>query len=265
MIRALVMIAVAGFLLCIGSLAIAVSVGGPDLLARGAWAFGPSVMNGDWANDWDWDSSDHHHGRLARVTGPTVTRDFTWPGGDTLVTDVPVDMRYTQAPGPAKLTITGPQDALDLVRIENGHIRFERPVRRFGRLTVVMTAPDVTRFDLNGRDRLTIENYRHDQLNLEISGGAEATVVGETKTLTLDVSGGGDAMLDGLKTEGARVDVSGSGDATLAPTDWAEIEVSGAGDVTLTTRPGRLETDVSGSGEVHQGGDAPPTPSTKGV
>jgi Putative auto-transporter adhesin, head GIN domain len=261
MIRVLVMIAVAGFLLCVGTLAIAVSIGGPDLLARGAWAFGPSMMNGEW----DWDSGDHHHGGLARMKGPTVTRDFAWPGGDTLVTDVPVEMRYTQAPGPAKLTITGPEDALDLVQVEDGHIRFERPVRRFGRLTIVMSAPDVTRFDINGVDRLTIESYRQDRLDIEVSGGAEVTAMGETKTLALDVSGGGDAKLAGLKTDGARVDVSGSGDATIAPTDWAEIEVSGAGDVTLATRPNRLETDVSGAGEVHQSGDAAPTPSTKGV
>jgi len=256
MIRVLVLIAVTGFLVSIVALSAAFALGGPEAIARGAWSIGSR-------GDWGWEDGGHHDrhgGHRVDGSGPTATRELAWTGANTLELDVPADVQFTQAPGPGKLTITGPKGAVDQVTVENGRIHFDRRVRDAGRLTIVMTAPDVTRFDLGGSNRLTIADYRQDRLEIDLSGDAEVVAAGEAKVVELDISGSGEADLGGLVTAGAEVDISGSGDATLAPRDWATLEISGSGEVNLLTRPARLETDISGAGRIRQGAPPPAPP-----
>ena len=251
MIRALLMVAAAGFVLAIASFALAITVGGPELMARGAWAFGPS--------GWNWDDDDEV-GRDEWASSPSVTRTFAWTGGDRLRVEVPGDVKYTQAPGPARLTITGPEGVLDRVEVEGGAIKWGRSLHRSPRLTIVMTAPDVTRFELNGRDRLTLQDYDQPTLDIDLSGNAEVVGNGKAGDLTLEVSGSGEARLGDLPTKGAKVEISGAGEAEIAPSDWAELAVSGAGEIFLLTRPARLTSDVSGSGTIRQGTADPVSP-----
>jgi hypothetical protein len=254
MIRVLLMIAGAGFVLSVVTIATAVAIGGPEAIARGAW--------GDYGwhgRDWDRDSDDRHaRSNRTDLSGPETTRELAWTGGDSLELDVPAELTYTQAPGPAKLVITGPRGAVERVEVEGGRIGLERGRLRHGRLYITMTAPDVSRFELNGSDRLIIRNYRQDRLTLTLSGDAEVEASGETQTMNLGISGRGEADLGQLRTREANVEISGSGDARIAPTEAADLEISGAGDVTLLTRPARLESDISGSGSIHQEGGARP-------
>jgi hypothetical protein len=246
MIRVLVMIAVTGFLMSVVTLSTAVAIGGPEVIsdiARDGW--------GDhWSgsNHWSWtrDDGDFHN------RGVQGTREMAWTGGDTLDVDVPAEITYTQAPGPGKLTITGPQRALDALVLEDGHLSFTHGRRHHSDLTIVMTAPAVSRFNLNGSGRLAIEGYRQDKLSIDVSGDTEVSARGEAKGLTLSMSGSGQTDFSGLKLGDADVDIDGSGQATLAPAGAANINISGSGDVTLLTRPSKLESNVSGSGSIHQ-------------
>jgi hypothetical protein len=242
MIRALLMIAVAGFFLSLVTLSTAVAIGGPEVIARGAWS----------AWDWDWDD---HHGRRDwedQAGGPQGTRELAWTGGDSLELDVLADVTYRQAPGPATLTVTGRKRAVDLVRIDSDGRVYLEDHRSRSRLQITLTAPDIRRFKLNGSDRLSISDYDQDELNLELSGAAEAAATGRTGRLELDISGSGEADLAALKTREAQVEISGSGEAVIAPTEAADLNISGSGEITLKTRPARLESDVSGSGSIRQ-------------
>lgn len=265
MIRVLVMIAVAGFVLCLATLTAATIIGGPEALSRLAWSWG---ANHSWAfHDRHWDRDGWDRGdRWSGDSGPQATRELAWTGGDTLEIEIPAEVRYTQAAGPAKLTVSGSQRAVNDVEIEDGHVRFShgRHHGRYGKLTIVMTAPNVSRFDLNGSSSLEIADYKQDQLRIDVSGNADVTAVGEVNVVALDISGSGDADLGKLKAKGAEVDIAGSGEATIAPTDWAKVDVSGSGDVTLLTNPPKLESDISGSGSIHQehgASTASPSPS----
>ena len=253
MIRVLVMIAVAGFLVSVVTLTSAISIGGPELLADGFW----NMNDGHFGWTWDSDDDDGH----SRRHGGDGSREMAWTGGDTLDVEVPAEVTYTQAAGPGKLLITGPKRELDDLVVEGGHLRFGhgRHHRHDGELTVVMSAPTVTHFAIDGSGRLAIEGYNQDKLGLDITGDAEVTVKGEAKSLGLDLAGSGNADLSGLKVTDADVNMEGSGQATVGPTGAANVQISGSGEVTLLNRPSRLESNISGSGAIHQH-DGPPAP-----
>jgi len=261
MIRVLVMIAVTGFLLSVVTLSTAVAIGGPDLLSRSAWNWGR------WSSDNDFEINGRHwgHHRDWAESGPQTTREIAWSGGDTLDIDIPADVQFTQAPGPGKLTVSGPKSLVDDLEVDGGRVTFRHHDHtHWGDLTIVMTAPSVTRFEMEGSGKIAIAGYRQDKLEVEISGDGDVSALGEARTISLNVSGSGSADLGGLKARDAEVEIDGSGDATLSPTDSAKIDISGSGDVTLLTRPARLESSVSGSGTVEQrdaAASASPSPS----
>ncbi len=253
MIRVLVSIAIAGFFVSIVTLSVAVAIGGPSVITDSAWGWG----RGNWTDgDWgDWGSHRHH----GRWDGPQATKEVAWTGGDSLDVDIPADVTYTQAPGPGKLTITGPQEALDALEIDGGHIGSDHRHWRHGDLTIVMTAPAVTHFGMSGSGRLAIQGYKQDKLALDLSGSADVTANGEAKSVALSASGSSDTDLSGLKVADAVIDLTGSGEAKVAATGSVNVDISGSGDVTLLGHPSKLQSSVSGSGSIHQD-DASPSP-----
>jgi hypothetical protein len=258
MIRVLFMIAIAGFVLSVGSLAAAVAIGGPEAITRGGWMLGSNHWDADW--DWGWD--EHGRGRAADF-GPEGTRTLAWSGADSLDIDLPADVRYIQQAGAASVVVTGPKRAVDEVIVRGDSIRYDHHGAHWRpKLTIVVRAPNISRFDVSGASSLAIENYRQRSLGLHVSGVAEVTAAGEVDEVEIDMSGKGEADLAKLKAKGADVDISGAAEATIAPTDWARLDISGASDVRLLTNPGRLETDVSGAGRIRQGEpSASPSPS----
>jgi len=254
MIRVLVMIAVTGFLVSVVTISSAVAIAGPDL-------FTDALMSHSFIGD-HWRFDDDFSWKNDRHSGPQGTRELAWTGGDTLEVDVPAQITYTQAEGAGKVTVTGPQRALDNLQFDGGRLYYVHGRHRHdgGDLTVVMTAPAVTHFDLRGSGRLSIEGYKQDKLSLDLSGNGQVTAKGETKGLQLSMTGSGESDLSDLKVGDADVNVDGSGAATLAPTGAAIVDISGSGDVTLLTRPSKLETNVSGSGSIHQKDGSPVTP-----
>ncbi|HEY0650922.1 GIN domain-containing protein [Phenylobacterium sp.] len=256
MIRVLLMIAVAGFVLSVGAISAAVAIGGPEAVANGGWKIAQGHSH--WDGDWDWDDDDNRS-----RWGEETTRTLTWSGERRLDLDLAADVRYIQAAGPATVTVTGPKRLVDHVIVRGDTLKYEDRGHRQhrARLNVVVRAPDINSFDISGRNNLTIEGYSQPTLRLDVSGSADVTATGQADEIVLDLSGSSEVDLGGLKTKGAEVDISGSADATIAPTEWAKLDITGRGDVRLLTRPARLDTDVSGSGRVRQGEeDATPTP-----
>jgi hypothetical protein len=261
MIRVLVIIAVTGFLVSVACISVAVGLAGPQVIAHGGWAWSPPGWGPDaWRRDgfrhrfddhaegWEWRR--RHWGD--EDAGPQTSREIAWNGGERLGVDLDADVSYSQAPGPAKVVVSGPQAAVADVRLDNGDIGYAAGRDHDVRLTIQITAPAVKRFDLDGAGTLAIAGYKQDSLTLNLSGDTDVSAKGEAKAVDLAVSGSANADLSALKAQSAQVDISGSGDATLAPTDAARIDISGSGDVTLLTHPPKLETDISGSGRIRQ-------------
>lgn len=262
MIRVLIMIAVAGFVLSLASLSAAVAIGGPDAFTRGGWHW---AEGGSWeGKQWGWDDDDG--APTGRDLGPQTTRTLSWSGADRLDVDLAADIQYIQSTGPSSVVVTGPEKAVNDVIVEGDSLRYQRGVHRhrhhrgYPALKVVIRAPNISAFDLSGRNTLVIEDYNQPRLSVDVSGSAEVTATGTADEVILDLSGAGDANLGALKTKSARVEVSGSADATIAPTESAQLEISGSGDVRMLTNPKSLETEISGAGRVTQGAPAAPAP-----
>jgi hypothetical protein len=250
MIRGLVTIAVAGLVTSIICISAAIAIGGPAFLAHNVFA---------WPGGHGWRFESHGDGWTGSFNlgghqrEPVVSRTQAWTGGEHLEVDVPANVSFTQGDGPATLTVRGPKAALDHLVVEDGRIRFDREVGDADEVTVELTAPKVVQFDVAGAGDLDIRNYHQDSLSLNVSGSGDVTAQGNAKSVHATISGSGDADLSQLNVEGADVRISGSGSTTVGPRAWAKLDISGSGDVTLTSRPPKVESHVSGSGDIRQG------------
>jgi hypothetical protein len=250
MIRPLLLITGASFVLAVACFAGAAALGGHDFLHPWAWRHAAWTFDGDRGRWRNWDD-------VRPENATPVTREIAWTGGDRLELDAPADVQYTQAAGPAKLVVTGPKSLVDRLELDDGELRVDGDGWNQGRVSVVMTAPAVSRFAINGDDSLSILGYDQDQLAIDVSGHGMAKAAGKARQVNLDISGSGEIDLGALSSASAEADISGSGRASIAPTDEANLDISGSGEVDLLTRPPRLNSDVSGSGRIIE---SPPAP-----
>lgn len=258
MIRNLIVIAAASFVLTLVCAVGVVALGGRELMEHG-WSIPGDIHVSD--------SGDDVHISVGgrEVPGPDTTRDLAWAGGSSLQINLPAEVAYIQGPV-AKVTVTGPKALVDRVTLVDGALRLESAggearvlvgghgvnidaVRRGLKVTVV--APAVTRFVLNGSPSLSLAAYDQPELTVEINGSGEVTGTGKTQALSLSIAGSGDAALAGLKAQNATVSVSGSGDAELSATGAVQVAIAGSGDVTLTVKPASLSSNIDGSGDLH--------------
>ena len=257
MIRTLLIIAAAGLVLATASIGGAFALGGRDM-ARHGWEWTFRDRDGDTV------SFERDDG----TRGPDVTRTLEWTGGQTLTVDLSADVEYVQGDTPG-VTVTGPAQLVEKVRLVDGRLTWadtdgpnhETVVfgrREHGRgiwvqseaVKIVVTAPNINTFNLEGSANLMLRDYDQDTLAIDISGSGEVTAMGRTRALEVDISGSGDADLGALAAIDANVAIAGSGDAVVAPTGRADISIAGSGDVQLNTRPATVNQQVSGSGEV---------------
>ena len=241
MIRSLAIIAAAGFVLSLACFSAAIAVAGPEALMQGAWTWGGHSRNLTWE-------------RSDRLDGASVTRELAWTGGESLVIEVPADVTYTQAPGPAKLTVTGLNGAVNDLVVEDGRIRRTSDRDWRGRVSITMTAPDVKTFGVSGSGRLMIDDYDQDRLSVDVNGSGDVSVEGRARDVVVDIAGSGRADLGEVSASSARVEISGSGSAVVAPKDRAQLQVSGSGEIDLKSTPAQVESEVSGSGHISRAG-----------
>jgi hypothetical protein len=259
MIKNLFLVAGASFVLAVACFAGAAAIGWRDF----AWGgYGWPVHWAPWRH---WDIKVGNGGDVSvsggddasaagnvAVDGATATRQIAWSGADSLDIEAPASVTFPQAPGPGSLTIKGPKDVVERVRLSGSTLDLDGDDDD-GPLTIVMTAPDVRRFSIGGVGDLTINNFNQDELDVDVSGSGDAKATGRARATHIGISGNGDVDLSGLKLESADADISGSGHATLAPTSAADLRISGSGEVHLLTHPTKLDTDVTGSGRIVEG------------
>jgi hypothetical protein len=244
MTRTFFLIAVSGFLMAVICFCGAAALGGRELMQHG-WV----VKTAHISIDDDVGKSDTR----PDGGGATETRQIDWSGADALEVEVPADIQFTQVSGPGKLTITGPKGTVDQLRLSGSDLDFDNQPINPRPVTIVMTAPHVHRFTLDGEGDLAIADFDQDKLDLELNGAGQIKAAGKARAVRLEISGDGKADLGGLKVDQAQVDISGAGRTTIAPTQKADLDISGDGEVDLLTHPADLHSETSGAGRIVQG------------
>lgn len=261
MIRTLITIAFASFILAVACLAGAAALGGRDIAENG-WTV-PS--------DWVFRIQDEPGGeggtRIRRVAASErITRDLPWTGGDSLTLELPADVTYVQS-AEAKITLSGPKDVVERVVVEGGRIAFSeagegsditidlngvRMVDDADRLRITVSGPKVTRFAVNGSGDLDIRDYDQPAMDIQVQGSGDVKAGGRSDSLTLAIIGSGSIDAADLATRDAQVSTSGSGDATIAARGAVKVSVAGSGGVSLRAKPASLTSEISGSGDIDQ-------------
>lgn len=228
MSRMLAIIATASLLFCIAFLSLAVFIGGDDVL---------------------------HDPRSLRAVKPLIDlathKEWRWSGGDTLALDTPINIRY-QPGGPPGVSVRGPADLLQHVRVGDGHIGSDAAVKRNhgAKLQAVVSGVAIRKFVVNGGENLELGKIDQPDIDLHINGNGTVSGHGRAGRLNLVISGPGNADLGGLAVGNADVSIFGSGNAALSPHGNVQVFIAGSGRLRLLTRPADLRQTIIGSGEV---------------
>jgi hypothetical protein len=186
----------------------------------------PSLkQSGHW--EWDWDGSD---GLGISLVGATV--------------------RYVPTL-PARITIVGPDEALERVRVGQGQIRWCNDCRAIKGLEVIVSGVTLHNVALNGANiDIQLGRLNQDRLSLALSGTGEINAAGRIDRLDASISGAGNIQMADATVRRANIHIAGSGDVTVNPKDEANVSVAGSGRVRMTAMPARLNQSVTGSGGV---------------
>jgi len=231
MARKLAIVTGSGLLLCAVFLGSAVVIGGDDVFhdARSLEQMKPLI-----------DMASH--------------KTWGWKGGDTLALDAPINIRY-EPKGPPQVSVTGPAELLQHVKVTDGRITTDTSVTRTSgkRVEAVVGGATIRKFVVNGGENLDLGDINQESLDLHLNGSGTATGRGKVERLKLTIAGPGKANLGGLEVMGdAKIAIYGSGDAALSPHGRVKLFIAGSGNLQLLTRPEELRQTVVGSGEVSQ-------------
>ena len=203
----------------------------------------------------DWDDRGSH-GR-SEVDSSVVTRDFVWGSGDTLRLEVAANVHFKRAPQ-WHVSVRGPTDALDRLRIDDGRIHSEGWLWDSNDdLDIEIQGPALREVSLDGSGDIDLDEVDQPSLHVSIAGSGNVQGKGHVKDLDISIAGSGDAALAELLSDSATVRIAGSGNADIAPKLSADVSVTGSGDVTLHTSPEKLKTRIAGSGGVTTAPEVP--------
>ena len=182
--------------------------------------------------------------------------EWDWDGSDGLgISLVGAKVRYVPTL-PARIVITGPDEALERVRVGQGQIRWCDNCRAVKGLEVIVSGVTLHNVALNGADiDIQLGRLNQDRLSLALSGTGEIGAAGRIDRLDASISGSGNIQMAEATVRRANVHIAGSGDVAVSPREEANVSVAGSGRVRMTAMPARLNQSVTGSGGVRVTGN----------
>jgi len=178
-----------------------------------------------------------------------ITREIPWDGSTSLSLGVNCVVRYVQQPGDGKIVARGPHRSVSTLVVDSGHIH-DQLVRTGATLELVITAPSISRFEINGGSRLSIEAYDQRSLFLSTEGKATVDAAGRVDEVAVEMKGSGTVNLARLATANASVNIGGMTTVVVAPSTQANLNVRNFASVVLMSRPKELKKSLIDSGRV---------------
>jgi hypothetical protein len=178
-----------------------------------------------------------------------ITREIPWDDSTSLTLGVRSVVRYVQAPGAGKVLARGPHRSVSTLVVANGDIH-DQLLHTGATLELVVTAPAITRFHLNGDSRLSIEAYDQKDLFVSTEGKAAVDAAGRVIDVAVEMKGSGTVNLARLTTDNASANIGGMSTLVVAPSQDANLSVRNFASVVLMSRPKALKTSLIDSGRV---------------
>ena len=194
----------------------------------------------DGTLEWDTDDCFPDGDLVVRLTGPAVTAWTLNSSGELKLSEVKQDQLRLTLHGSGKVTASGEVHELTLDAAGSGRAEF-------GRLVTQQTNAQI-----RGSGAVVLADVRQEALHIVMRGSGGVAASGEAREVSLDAAGSGRADLGKLVTQQANARIRGSGDVDLAPREVADISVSGSGVVRLHGVVGRIQSHVSGAGQIKQ-------------
>jgi hypothetical protein len=197
--------------------------------ARDSYGFTPREPSLKQAGHWEWD----------------------WDGGDGLgIGLVGATVHYVPT-GPARIVITGSNEALERVRVGQGQIRWCEDCRAINGLEITVSGVTLHNVALGGADiDIELGQLDQDRLNLSLAGTGKIKASGRVDQLHASIAGAGNIEMPDAKVQRANINIAGSGDVAVTPKEEANVHVAGSGRVRMTAMPVRLNQSITGSGGV---------------
>ena len=178
-----------------------------------------------------------------------VSREIPWDSSTSLTLGVRSVVRYVQTQGPGKVVARGPHRSVSTLVVGNGEIHDEL-LHSGTTLEIVVTAPAISHFHLNGGSRLSIEAYDQQSLFVSTEGKAHVDAAGRVENVTVNMQGSGTVNLAKLAIGNAAVDIGGMSTLVLAPMKGANLKVRNYASAVLLSRPLELTSSLEDSGRV---------------
>jgi hypothetical protein len=178
-----------------------------------------------------------------------VSREIPWDDSTSLSLGVRSVVRYVQAPGAGKVIARGPHRSVSTLVVSNGDIH-DQLLHTGATLEIVVFAPAISSFRLDGGSRLSIEGYDQKSLFVSTQGKAQVEAAGRVGDVTVEMQGSGTVNLAQLSTDSASANVGGMSTLVLAPAQRAKLDVRNFASVVLLSRPTELTKSLLDSGRV---------------
>jgi hypothetical protein len=178
-----------------------------------------------------------------------VSREIPWDNSTSLTLGVRSVVRYVQTPGPGKVVARGPHRSVSTLVVGNGDIHDEL-LHSGTTLEILVTAPAISHFHLNGGSRLSIEAYDQQSLFVSTEGKAHVDAAGRVENVTVNMKGSGTVNLAKLAIGNAAVDIGGMSTLVLAPVKGANLKVRNYASAVLLSKPIELTSALEDSGRV---------------
>jgi len=117
-------------------------------------------------------------------------------------------------------------------------------------MSVVVTVPTLSELTLAGGGNIVVNGIKTENLKVALSGGGNLTGNGEAKSLSLTLSGSGNVWFTRLVADDVSAVLSGSGNIFVTAIKSLDASVPGSGSIVYAGSPQNVARSVTGSGTI---------------
>ena len=160
-----------------------------------------------------------------------------------------------QAQGQESLEIRGDDNIVPLITTEvnNGvlYIRSSKEYNPREKLEIIISAPDLKKFDFSGAGSANLSNVKNDRMEITMNGAGSLTASGETKDAAITLSGAGSIDAKNLHAVDAKVNSTGVGNIEIYATGQLDAKTSGVGEINYYGNPKIVNRQAGGIGKIN--------------